>query len=130
MIADTTFIIDLMNNDERAVAKLQELIKRSEPQSVTALTIFELFSGLARCNKPAEERNKIMKTLSGQLVVHLDSDSAEKGGEIDGSLIKEGKGIDAIDCMIAGIALIKNDIILTRNVKDFSKIKGLNFELY
>ena len=130
MILDTTFVIDMMNNDEMAVKKLYELIKRGENQLITAPTIFELFSGMARSNKPAHEKNKIMNILGGQLVLHLDSDAAEKAGEIDGNLINNGKTIQPIDCMIAGIALIRKEKVLTRNVKDFSQIKDLEIESY
>ncbi|MBI4919598.1 PIN domain-containing protein [archaeon] len=130
MIFDTTFLIDVMDNDASAVAKLFDLVGKGEPQLITAPTIFELFSGLARSKKPQQERNKVIKILEGQLVVNFDNNSAEKAGEIDGNLINEGKSIGVIDSMIAGIALEKKDKLLTRNVKDFSRIKGLEVETY
>ena len=130
MITDTTFLIDVMRNDERAVAKLNDFIKNAEPQLVTAVTIFELFSGLARSTKPVAEKNKVMNRLKGLLVLHLDYDAAQKAGEIDGDLIKSGEMIQPLDSMIAGIALIKKEKILTRNVKDFSKVKNLEIETY
>ncbi|PIN81212.1 hypothetical protein COV11_02340 [Candidatus Woesearchaeota archaeon CG10_big_fil_rev_8_21_14_0_10_30_7] len=130
MILDTTFLIDVMDEDDKAVAKLLDIIKKGEPQLITAPTIFELFTGITRSKKPEQEKNKIIKVLEGQIVVHLDNNSAEKAGEIDGNLMKDGKPIGVIDSMIAGIALIKKDKILTRNIKDFSKIKGLEIETY
>ena len=130
MIFDTTFIIDLMERDEKAVIKLHDCIRKSESQFITSITVFELFSGLARCNRPKEEKEKILKTLTGQIVLNLDNDCAEKAGEIDGSLIKDGKMISVTDSMIAGIALVKKEKVLTRNVKDFSKINGLYVETY
>ncbi len=104
------------------------MLNRGETTLITSLSIFELFSGLGRSKKPQQEKNKILKVLEGQLIVNLDNYSAEKAGEIDGSLIKEGNGIGVIDSMIAGIALIKKEKVLTRNVKDFSRAKGLIVE--
>ncbi len=130
MILDTTFVIDIMDNDKEAVNKLHELIKRGENQLITAPTVFELYSGMARSKKPANEKNKITKILNGQLIIHFDNDAAERGGEIDGNLIKDGKTIQPIDCMIAGIALVRKEKVLTRNIKDFSKIKDLEIETY
>ena len=130
MILDTSFLIDLMNGDKFAVQKLQLLTNKGETQLITALTIFELFSGLARSKKAETEKTKVVNALQGQLVIHLDNDSAEKAGEIDGNLVKEGKSIGVIDSMIAGIALIKKEKVLTRNVKDFSRVKGLEIETY
>ena len=130
MILDTSFIIDIMKNDKKAIDKLEILIKSNETLMITAPSIFELFSGFARSSKPVDEKNKILKVLRGQLIVHLDNDSAEKAGEIDGTLVREGKMIGPIDCMISGIALIKKEKVLTRNAKDFSKIKDLEIETY
>lgn len=130
MIFDTCFIIDLMKNDEKAVVKLNELARKGETQLITAVTIFELFTGLARSKKYHLEREKIMKFTLGQIVLPLDTESAEKAGEIDGTLIKEGKTSDAVDSMIAGIAIIKKEKLLTRNIKDFFVIKGLEIEKY
>lgn len=130
MILDTTFIIDLMNAEKEAVNKLNELVKKKEAQIITSPSIFELFSGLSRSKKPEQEKEKIVTTIKNQIILDLDNISAEKGGEVDGMLIKKGKTIQPIDSMIAGIALTKKEKILTRNVKDFSKIKGLEVETY
>ncbi len=130
MILDTTFVIDVMKNEQKAIEKLQELVKKGEPQLITAITIFELFSGMAKSTKPIEERNKILTTLKEQLILHFDNDAAEKAGEVDGMLSKEGRMNDPIDCIIAGIALVKKEKVLTRNVKDFAKIRGIEVESY
>ena len=119
-----------MRNEAAAVAKLHELINEGEPQLVTAVTIFELFSGLARSKKPEQEKEGIRKVLYGQLIIHFDKEAAERAGDIDGTLIKEGTMIDPTDSMIAGIAVIKKEKLLTRNVKHFSRVRGLEIEVY
>ena len=130
MILDTSFVIDLLHTDIKAVQKLHELLKQGSVPKITAVTVFELFTGVVRSNRPAEERNKILQVLEGQLVIPLEREAAEKAGEIDGSLAKEGKKIDIADCLIAGIALSRNEKVLTRNVKDFSRIQRLAVETY
>ena len=55
---------------------------------------------------------------------------AEKAGEIHGTLAKGGQGIDNIDAMIAATALLENETVLTRNIKHFSRVKGLRVESY
>ncbi len=130
MILDTCFVIDFMDNDEKAVAKLRELELNNEPTPITSLTIFELFSGLARSSSPDKEKEKVINVLSGQTILPFDGSSAEKAGEIDGGLAKKGEKIDAVDSMIAGITIFRKEKVLTRNVKDFSKVKGLDIETY
>ncbi|HIJ97600.1 TPA: PIN domain-containing protein [archaeon] len=127
MIFDTSFVIDVMAGETKAVEKLKEVIKNGEPEIVTAPTIFELFSGLAQSSKPELERKKILSALSRMTVWHLEAEAAERGGEVDGLLIKSGNQIDPIDSMIAGIAFSKGEKILTRD-KHFSKVAGLKTE--
>lgn len=130
MILDTSFVIDLMAGDKAAIEKLKEIISKGEPQIVTAPTIFELYSGLAQSSKRELEKKKILSALSRVAIWHLDASAAERGGEIDGALIKAGEQIEPVDSMIAGIALVKGEKVLTRNVKHFSKVAGLNLETY
>ncbi len=130
MIADTTFAIDLMRKEQKAIDKLNELTRRGEIVLFTTLTIFELFSGIKQCKKPEHEKEKVRSVLKEQLLIHFDEDAAEKAGEIDGTLIKEGIMIQPIDSMIAGITLTKSEKILTRNIKHFQRVQGLKVETY
>ncbi len=129
MILDTSFIIDLMDYKETAINKLNELLRRSEPQLVTTPTIFELFSGIAQSDKPDKEKEKVMTVLSCQTILPLEQSGAEAAGEIDGRLVKEGHTIDPEDCMIAGIAKVRNQVILT-NDEHFQRIKEVRVERY
>ena len=130
MIVDTTFLIDIMEKLPEAEEILNKLSKNGEPLLVTSLSIFELYTGIIRSQNPIKEKNKILKALQDQVILSLDEKSAEKAGEIDGISIKEGNMLGIIDCMIAGIAFIKNEKVLTINIKDFSKIRGLKIETY
>lgn len=130
MILDTSFVIDLMQNDASAVAKFEELSKKREPLSITAPTVYELFTGIARSTKPDVEKQKVMKVLNEQLAIPLDHAAAERAGEIDGKLTREGNSIGPLDCMIAGIALVKKEKVLTADTDDFSRIPGLETEGY
>jgi len=130
MIFDTSFIIDIMSGNKAAIEKLGESIGKGEPEVVTAPTIFELFSGLAQSSKQELERKKIISVLSRVAVLRLEASAAERGGEIDGMLIKAGEQIDPIDSMIAGIALMNGETVLTKNIKHFSKVAGLKIETY
>jgi len=72
-----------------------------------------------------------MQALLADTVMHpLSLDAARHAGFMHGQLIKQGKMIGAIDCMIAAIALEHRKPVLTRNIKDFSKIEGLKVLTY
>ena len=60
----------------------------------------------------------------------LDAVAAERAGEVDAHLLRQGAPIDPEDSMIAGIALASGEPLLTRNVRHFSRIAGLRIEEY
>lgn len=130
MILDTCFIIDVLHKEKAAIEKLKELNMAQEPQIITTVSVFELFTGIVQYARPEDERAKVMEIINSQIIVPLDIASAMKGGKVDGYLTKKGHKIDQQDSMIAGIALTRKEKILTRNIKDFSKIPGLQVETY
>lgn len=130
MILDTSFIIDLMNSDEGALNRHGKLIEKNEAYRISSAAVFELWSGVGHSKKSDEERLKVMDALAGIRTIPLTAPMAEKAGEIHGTLAKEGQGVDNIDAMIAATALLENETVLTRNVKHFSRVKGLRIENY
>ena len=130
MIVDTSFVIDLMRDDRGAKLKLEELGKKGEPLLTTSLTIFELYRGIGRSRKPEKERMKITAILKNQIVADFDEIAAQRAGELDDLLMLRGRPIGALDCMIAGIALVRMEKLLTRNISEFEKVKGLGLETY
>ena len=130
MLADTSFLIDLMQDDELAKAKAEKLVGESVPIMVGAPTIFELYVGVGLAMKSSEEREKVLEVLQSLTQLPLDAPSATKAGMVYAQKTKEGTKIDAEDAMIVGIALENQQTILTRNVKHFAGITGLKVEGY
>ncbi len=130
MILDTTFIIDLMDQLPSAVRKQEELRQRRENLYITTPTVMELWSGVVQSSRPEQEKRKVVEVVESQLILDFDKASAEEAGKIDGTLYKEGVPIEPTDCMIAGIAQYHQEILLTKNLKHFTRIKGLGIETY
>ena len=130
MILDTTFVIDFMHNDKGALKRHATLLERNETYRVSSATIFELWSGIGNSKKLFEERLKVTKALTEINTIPLSSLIAEKAGQLHGALIRGGQEIGELDAMIAATALHENETVLTRNVKHFTKVKGLKVETY
>ena len=129
MIFDTSFIIDLIRNRNNALAKIKELESVYEPCIVTAITIHELWRGLANANVDEERFRRIKDVLDGLVKLDFDVESAKISGKIEGILIADGKEIDPEDCMIAGIAMKNKEAVLSNDIH-FSRINGLMVENY
>lgn len=130
MILDTTFLIDLMKENPSAVRRLNDMERNKITQNIASPTLYELYVGITLSTKPEKEKKKVLDTLTSMNILGLNAKSAAKAGEVQGKLIKEGTMIDPEDAMIAGIALLSNETILTKNVEHFSRIRNLIIETY
>lgn len=130
MLADTSFIIDLMAGDDAAVEKAEEIEAKDIPLIVSAPTVFELYVGLSLSRKPDEEKSRIFAVLQSLPFLPLDYMSSQAGGRIYGDKRRSGSMIDPENAMIAGIARVHGKKLLTRNLKHFQGIEGVNVEPY
>lgn len=130
MLVDTTFIIDIMQDDRDAIEKAKELNDSSTAIVVGTPTIFELYLGVGLTVKSSEEREKILDMLKSLTQLPLDTPSAERAGRIHAERVEEGLKVDPEDAMLAGIAIENHQSLLTRNRKDFSGIPQLKVEGY
>ena len=119
---DSNVIIDFLKGKKEAV----EIIKKHQNKIITTeITAFEVLFGIFIKQK-LNERENAKEFFDSLEVLAFDQGCAKISAEIMVSSIKSGFTIDQNDCFIAGI-MIKNGIneIITKNVKHFSKIKGL-----
>lgn len=130
MLADTSFIIDLMTGDRGAISKAEEIESKSISLLISAPTIFELYVGISLSSRPEEEKDKILAVLESLPFLPLDYHSSRAGGRIYGDRKLKGYLIDPEDAMIAGIARVHGKKILTRNLKHFQGIEGVTPESY
>ena len=103
MIADTSFLIEIMKSDKEAIKKAEEIENKGSTIAVTSISIFELFVGVTLSIKQDRERNKINRILKGLSIISFDEDSAIEAGKIFAQKRKNGSTIESEDSMIAGI---------------------------
>lgn len=120
MIADTSFLIDVLMRDSSAL----EIALQNEI-TTTSISVFEVYQGLAR-----KEENILSQFLNEFFLFSLEKEDAALAGTIFRELKSKGLQIDSEDCMIAAIAMRKNIPVLTRNKKHFSRIKNLKIMVY
>ena len=82
MIADTSFLIDIMKSDKEAIKKAEEIENRGSTIEVTSISIFELFVGVTLSIEQDLKRNKINRILKGLSIISFDEDSAIEAGKI------------------------------------------------
>ena len=124
-IFDTDFLIPLFRGAKDAISKSKEL--EHEDLSITSISAFEMLFQAYWAGREKE----IMQTkrfLFGYDVLALDSKSADIAARTYTDILRKGKDIGLKDLFIAAIALSYNASLLTRNVKHFKNVEGLEVE--
>lgn len=127
---DSTFVIDLLRGKKDVQAIKENLDKTNEPIMITTPTVIEITRCLYLSNVHLNERQKVEGLFSSLVILDLDSKSAMLAGKIEAELIRSDKQIDLEDIMISSIAITNNQKLITRDVKHFKRIKGLEIESY
>jgi predicted nucleic acid-binding protein len=130
LLADTSFLIDLMVGDKAAVEKAREIEAKGTPLIVSAPTVFELYVGISLSRKAEEGKARILVVLESLPFLPLDVESSKAGGRIYGEKKRMGSTVDPEDAMVAGIARVHGEKVLTRDLKHFQGIEGVNVESY
>ena len=124
MIIDTSYVLDLLAEDQAAFEKGTELMDANTPLRVPAMTLMELFIGYGATGDD-EEARQAENAIMGHPFVEIDELLSRKAGWIAGQT-----GLDLGDAAIGATALHLDEPVLTRNVSDFERIDGLSIETY
>lgn len=124
-VVDTDVCIDVLRGHPRAVDLLESL-EGSAPLAVAAITAHELWQGAARAKDRSAAERGVDRFLTAFDVLPYDSLVARVGGRIAADLARAGKSIGDLDTMIAATALVAKATLVTRNVRHFRRVPGLD----
>lgn len=126
---DTDTCIFLMRGSVEALAIKAEAVPLQQ-QVMSAVTYAELCFGVQKSATAMRKRNQaVLDSFAHHLAV-LDwpSEAGQHFGEIRADLKKRGAELGLCDLMIASHARAIGAIVVTNNVKDFGRVKGLQVE--
>ncbi|MEX2228045.1 MAG: PIN domain-containing protein [Dehalococcoidia bacterium] len=127
---DTDVLSELLRRAPRS-----QLIRRLagvaiEDQATSSITVGELIYGAHRLGQRGHDLvDRIERTLlANLLLLAFDALAARVYGELRASLEREGRPIGDADTRIAAIALARDLVVVTGNVRHFASIDGLRVE--
>lgn len=126
---DTDTCIFLMRGESEPLATKVQSVPLQQ-QVMSAVTFAELTHGVQASAAAKRKQNQaVLDSLALHLAV-LDwpQDAARQYAEIRADLRKRGAQLGAADLMIAAHARAMGAIVVTNNVKDFGRVKGLQVE--
>ncbi|HIJ95981.1 MAG TPA: type II toxin-antitoxin system VapC family toxin [Desulfuromonadales bacterium] len=92
---------------------------------ISAIVLAELYYGAARHPKGIVIRREIYNFVSRLVVIPWDENAADHYGAIRASLEKTGSLVGAMDMLIAAHAMSCGTTLVTNNLREFDRIKGL-----
>ncbi len=100
----------------------------SSDQYTTAVTLGELLYGAAKRGSPQLVDRVRALIPRAAAVLAFDAPAAEIYGPLRAQLESEGRRLDEPDLRIASIALSRDLILISGNVRHFSRVPGLRLE--
>lgn len=120
---DTNTIVYFFRGDGRVEERL--LATSPSEVAIPAVVVYELEAGIARLTQPAKRRTQLDELLSIVTVLPFDRLAAAAAAQIEASLRSAGKPIGPMDTLIAGTALANRATLVTRNTREFHRVRGL-----
>ncbi len=128
-LLDTDVCIYLIN--KRPSSVLQKLHAcRAGDVGVSAVTVAELRYGASKSQRSRQNHEALDLFLAPLEMTAFDENAAIAYGEIRAQLEKAGDPIGPLDMLIAGQAKSLNVVLVTNNVREFKKVKGLKIEAW
>lgn len=122
-LLDTDTIIFSLKGHETIKKNLQKHFE--DPMKICVITLMELYFGAYKSEKVTGNIAKIRTIENSFEIISAGKESAEIFGMLKASLEKSGTPLDDFDLIIASCALSHNLIMVTNNIKHFSRFEGL-----
>lgn len=123
---DTYIVIYTIKNRPEQVRKAFKL--HEGQMCISAVTLGELIYGAEKSAQTERNLADIEGLIARLDVTAFDAHASEHFGQLRAELYRIGQPIGPYDMMIAGHARALGLILVTNNVKEFSRVPGLRIE--
>jgi tRNA(fMet)-specific endonuclease VapC len=125
LLDTSTVSLALRGRAPRAVERLRATER--DDVAISVLTALELRFGLAK-NPTTRVRAVVEQFLDTIRVVPIDRNVEKPYGDLRAALERLGRPIGALDTIIAAHALALRAVLVTNNVREFRRVRGLRCE--
>ena len=124
---DTNICIYLIRQKPvKVLLKLKEL--DLQDICISSVTYAELVYGVEKSAAAEKNRLALSLMLAQTEILDFDVHAADEYGKVRADLEKRGVPIGSLDMMIAGHARSLGYTVVTNNMKEFARVKGLKTE--
>jgi len=114
----------------KGAGRVAERMLATPPSDVLlpAIVLYELEVGALLSTSPKKRRDQLQDLLDVMAVAPFGTEEARSAARLRSELERAGRGIGPLDTLIAATALVRSATLVTHNVKEFSRVKGLKLE--
>lgn len=125
-LLDTVTCIAAMKRHPLVVQRLQAV--RPDDLAISAVTLYELETGVAKCRQPDRERRQVDTFVAVMHLVDFDAASARGAARIRADLERRGCSIGPYDMLIAATAQRHRLTVVSGNGSEFTRVPDLMWE--
>ena len=126
-LLDTCVLSDFTRGELSTLQHIREVSPND--LAISTITEMEIDYGLRLNPRLARRLNPVMNAFLGSVnTLSYDRAAARATSELRVALKRAGKPIGAYDALIAGTALAQDLILVTSNVREFSRVGTLRIE--
>jgi tRNA(fMet)-specific endonuclease VapC len=126
-LLDTNICIALIR--QKPAALIQRLTSLQPGDAgISSITLAELFHGVEKSAQPEQNMSALEQFLLPLDLADFGQDAALVYGKIRADLERTGQLIGSMDILIAAHAVSLGAIMVTNNVQEFQRVKGLFVE--
>ncbi|MEX1032480.1 MAG: type II toxin-antitoxin system VapC family toxin [Cellvibrionaceae bacterium] len=125
-VLDTNTLIYFFKGE----GKVAETLLQHAPSDIgiPAIVLYELRVGIAKSSSPQKRTQQLDELMSVVKVLPFGPAEAVASADVRATLEKQGTPIGPYDILIAGTALAHGATLVSRNAKEFKRIKALRIE--
>lgn len=129
-LLDTNVCIAIINNRPETLRKrLRDALEQDAQIAVSSVVVFELWYGVGKSRHQARNADRLRTFLTGPLeVLGFDEEDGRIAGLQRARLEAGGTPIGPYDLLIAAQAIRHGRTLVTANVNEFAKVRGLVWE--
>ena len=125
-LLDTDTLIYVFKRAGNCLARLEN--EHDSDIATSTINLFELEFGMAKSSNRTLMARYVSAISDRYAVLGLDLAASQQAGRVRAHLQASGSPIGPYDVLIAGIALTNNLTVVTRNVREFSRVPQLKVE--
>lgn len=114
----------------KGLGSVAETIFSKEPANIgiPAIVIYEIQTGIAKSASPRKRTLQLKSLTEAVAILPFSKEEAKASATIRAELEQKGTPIGHYDVLIAGTAMAHKGVLVTHNLTEFNRVKGLKIE--